>query len=192
MTTQIRFLDYLSGALEGANGLSSGNFLDTFEAVCDVLSTAIENGNRIFVAGNGGSHADSLHIAGELVNYFTKPHKALPVMALGANGSVLTAWANDHSYIDQYMREMSAFSSEGDAFIGITTSGASENILKCFEFARQNGMVSICLTGKSDAVKNLVNVDYILSVESSFTPHIQESHVIIYHALCKELEYRLN
>ena len=192
MNTRNRFLDYVSEARSASSSLLTDSFLTNFEKVCDLLAEVIKRGGRIFVAGNGGSHSDSLHIAGELVNYFTKSHKAWPVMALGANGSVLTAWANDHNFADQFVRELSAFAMKGDVFLGITTSGKSSNILKCFAFAHQNGISSICLTGNTFDKRLLEEVDYVLSIDSSSTPHIQESHIIVYHALCKELEFRLS
>lgn len=189
MNTESRFLQYLSESSKSTQALNSPEFLSSFSDVCDLLIRAIQSGKKIFVAGNGGSHSDSLHIAGELVNYFTRSHKALPVMALGANGTVLTAWANDHSYENQFQRELSAFATEGDVFIGITTSGKSKNILNCFKFSKDLGLSTICLTGTHSSEINYVN--FFLKANSDSTPHIQESHIVIYHALCKEIEFRI-
>ena len=143
------------------------------EAV-EICVTAINSRKRIFTAGNGGSHADAIHIAGELVNYFTIPHIGFPVMALGCNPAVLTSWANDQSFEEQLGRELSAYANSGDVLIAISTSGKSRNI---------------ALT--SEKGSKLLDSDVSLAVNSERTPHIQEGHIIIYHALCAEIEFQL-
>jgi D-sedoheptulose 7-phosphate isomerase len=110
-------------------------------------------------------------------------------MALGCNPSVLTSWANDHSFEEQMARELSAYAKSNDILIAITTSGKSRNIHKLIETARRYGVKIITLTSESGAT--LIDADISLCVKSLITPHIQEGHIIIYHALCAEIEFQL-
>jgi D-sedoheptulose 7-phosphate isomerase len=184
-----RFIEYHKASIESSLALNDAAFIKSYTEAVETCVTALRSGNRIFTAGNGGSHADAIHIAGELVNYFTVPHEGLPVMALGCNPSVLTSWANDHSFEEQMARELSAYAKFNDILIAITTSGKSRNIHKLIETARRYGVKIIALTSESGAT--LVNADISLCVKSLITPHIQEGHIIIYHALCAEIEFQL-
>jgi D-sedoheptulose 7-phosphate isomerase len=184
-----RFQDYHSASLSSSNSLREKVFLASYTEAVAICIEAITSGKRIFTAGNGGSHADAIHIAGELVNYFIIPHEGYSVMALGCNPAVLTSWANDQSFEDQFARELSAYAHEGDVLMCLTTSGKSKNILRAIEVARGIGVKVIVLTSKK-AIPFL-NADVVLAVDSVHTPHIQEGHVIIYHALCTEIEFQL-
>lgn len=162
-----------------------------FESSLNCILDALSTGGRILVCGNGGSHADSLHFAGELVNFFTRPHRALPVMALGSNSAVLTAWANDHVFETQFEREVEAFGDSKSVLIGFSTSGKSSNVLKAFHKGKSLGMKNIAFTGISGS-KLLANcVDHLLISASDDTPRIQETHIVMYHALCAEVERRI-
>jgi D-sedoheptulose 7-phosphate isomerase len=190
MDAGTRFLDYHSASIESSKSLASSTFLESYTEAVKLCVSAIKSKHRIFTAGNGGSFADAIHIAGELVNYFTIPHAGFPVMALGSNSSVLTSWANDHSFEEQFARELSAFAQPGDVLIALTTSGKSKNILKLIEVAKEMQVGIIGLTSKKGA--QLLNADILLAVDSTSTPHIQEGHIIIYHALCAEIEFQLS
>ena len=189
MTIADRFLSYHNASISSSLDLKDPTFVDSYTNAVKFCVHALKSGQRIFTAGNGGSHADAIHIAGELVNYFTIPHEGLPVMALGCNPSVLTSWANDHSFEEQMSRELSAYARSGDVLIAITTSGKSKNILKLIETARKYGLKVLALTSKKGA--GLIDADVALTVDSDRTPHIQEGHIIIYHALCAEIEFQL-
>jgi len=165
------------------------SFVDSYSQAVEMCVNALKSGKRIFTAGNGGSHADAIHIAGELVNYFTIPHRGLPVMALGCNPSVLTSWANDHSFEAQLSRELSAHAVSNDILIAITTSGKSRNIHNLIETARKHDVKVIVLTSKVGS--RHIDADVVLGVNSDKTPHIQEGHIIIYHSLCAEIEFQL-
>lgn len=191
MGVAARFKQYHSESVRTIETLSQNEtFCTKFVQLVDLSVKTLESGNRIFTAGNGGSFADALHISGELVNFFTIPHKPYPVMALGSNGAVLSAWANDHDFNSQLSRELTAFAHPGDLLIAITTSGKSQNIRMLVETAKALGVYTSVLTGKFGQ-KNLPEVNVCLSIDSTVTPHIQEAHVIVYHALCAEIERHL-
>lgn len=181
---------YLSEALDNVNALAAKNQGGEFESALNCILEAIERGGRILVCGNGGSHADALHFAGELVNFFTKPHRALPVVTLGANSVVSSAWANDHNYESQFAREVEAYGSTESVLIGFTTSGRSRNIIESFLKGRSIGMKVIAFTGLTGGALLADFADHILITPSDSTPRIQEGHIILYHALCAELESR--
>jgi len=190
MSTSDRFLKYHAASAAATNSLTNKSFLESYSKAVEICVNAIRTGRRIFTAGNGGSHADAIHIAGELVNYFTVPHLGYPVMALGCNPAVVTSWGNDHSFEDQFARELSAYASKDDVFICITTSGKSRNIHKAIEVGREIGVKVIALTSTQGA--NFLTADIVLAVDASRTPHIQEGHIIIYHSLSAEIELQLS
>src|ERR1700744_4182369 len=108
------------------------------ETACKMMTTVINNGNKVLVAGNGGSAADAQHIAAELSGRFVKDRKPLPGIALTTDTSALTSIANDYGYEHVFSRQLEAFAQPGDLFIGISTSGNSESILNAFTVARNN------------------------------------------------------
>jgi D-sedoheptulose 7-phosphate isomerase len=189
VSAKSRFLEYHSASLASSIALSGDNFVDSYLRAVELCVSALRSGRRIFTAGNGGSHADAIHIAGELVNYFTIPHEGFPVMALGCNPAVLTSWGNDQSFDDQFSRELSAYASKDDVFICLTTSGKSKNIHNAIRQARKIGTKVIAMTSTQGV--SLLDADVVLAVPSQRTPHIQEGHIIIYHALCAEIEFQL-
>src|SRR6201996_5741699 len=114
-------------------GLLTGDI----EAACEMIITTLKNGNKVLLAGNGGSAADAQHIAAELSGRFVKERKALPGIALTTDTSALTAIANDYGYHHVFSRQVEALATEGDLFIGISTSGNSQGILNAFEAAKK-------------------------------------------------------
>jgi D-sedoheptulose 7-phosphate isomerase len=162
----------------------------TFEASLACIMKSVTLGGKILVCGNGGSHADSLHFAGELVNYFTRPHRAIPVIALGSNSAVLTAWANDHTYETQFEREVEAFGDSRSVLIGFSTSGKSLNVINAFKKAKSIGMKNIAFTGLTGSKLLYDFVDHVLFASTDVTPRVQETHIVMYHALCAEFENR--
>ncbi|MDQ3682724.1 MAG: D-sedoheptulose 7-phosphate isomerase [Bacteroidota bacterium] len=160
------------------------------KAVCDAVNkivTALQNGNRIYFCGNGGSAADAQHLAAEFSGRFYKDRKALPAEALHCNSSYLTAVANDYGYDAVYARLIDGIGNDGDVLIGLSTSGNSTNILKAFEAARLKKMVTIGFTGASGGkIKELS--DFLVNVPSTDTPRIQESHIMLGHIICQLVE----
>ncbi len=160
--------------------------------VIDVVTEAFRTGHKLLIAGNGGSAADAQHIAAEFVirlsHDFDRP--ALPAMALSTDTSILTAGSNDLGYKGVFKRQLEAFGSEGDIFLGISTSGNSENINLAADTARHQQMKTVGLLGKyGGKAKSLF--DYTIIVPSDSTQHIQEGHITIGHILCEAVERRL-
>lgn len=158
----------------------------------DVSNRCIEtfqSGNRLLIAGNGGSAADAQHIAAEFVCRFNFERPGLPAMALATNYSVMTAAGNDYSFDDVFAREIEANGREGDIFIGISTSGNSSNILNAIEACRQANIYTVGLAGEGGAIQN--KADICLNVPSCNTPRIQECHILIGHIICEIVENNL-
>ncbi|MEI7473288.1 MAG: D-sedoheptulose 7-phosphate isomerase [bacterium] len=172
------------------NVLENENFIKQIEDVASEAIKAYQRGNKILVAGNGGSAADAQHIAGELVSRFYFDRPGLAAIALTTDTSILTAIGNDYGYDSVFARQVQANGVNGDIFIGITTSGNSPNIITAFEQAKKMGIMSVCLTGKEGGNSKLIS-DYCLCVPSSITPRIQEVHILIGHILCAIIEEAL-
>jgi D-sedoheptulose 7-phosphate isomerase len=188
----MNFAEYIETTSENLKKLKTEEFLSLLEQAGKMLLLAIESGGTILVCGNGGSHADAQHFAGELVNYFTKKHKALSVIALGTNSAVASAWSNDHGFENQFAREVEAYGDTNSVLLGITTSGKSLNINRAFEKAKLTGTKTIALTSER-AINNLdSNVDLVIPVPADETHKIQECHIVIYHALCIYVEENLS
>ena len=98
--------NYINDSISNLEATNNEQFAAVFNSAANLLLLAIENGKSILVCGNGGSHSDAQHFAGELVNFFTKEHKALRVITLGTNSAVVSAWSNDHSFEEQFAREV--------------------------------------------------------------------------------------
>ncbi len=170
--------------------LSNEALLKTIEEATQAVIKAFQNGNKVLFCGNGGSAADAQHLAAEFSGRFYLNRKALPAEALHVNTSYLTAVANDYSYDAVYARLVEGIGVKGDIVIGLSTSGNSTNIIKAFEAAKQNEMITVAFTGDSGG-KMKGMVDYLINVPSSITPRIQESHILVGHIICEiaEAEY---
>ena len=151
---------------------------------------SLKSGKKILLAGNGGSAADSQHIAGELVSRFAFDRPGLAAIALTTDTSILTAIGNDYGYECLFSRQIQALGEDGDIFIAYSTSGKSPNILKAITEAKDRGIYTIGLTGNRKAEMNDI-CDIILVVPSSDTPKIQEGHLIIGHILCGIIENKI-
>lgn len=166
------------------------NFFSLLEAVGELCVNAYRSGNKIMIAGNGGSAADAQHFAGELVSRFYFDRAPLAAIALTTDTSVITAIGNDYGYQDVFSRQILGLGCAGDVFIAITTSGNSENILNAALVSNEMGISVVGLTGKSGgAIKALCN--HVICVPSESTPRIQECHLIIEHILCSYIESSL-
>jgi D-sedoheptulose 7-phosphate isomerase len=157
--------------------------LDTIVKAATVATEAYKNGNKTLLAGNGGSAADAQHIAGEFVSRFYFDRPGIPSIALSTDTSIITAIGNDYGYEKLFARQVQAHGVKGDVFIGISTSGNSPNILKALEICKQQGVISIGLTGASGGKMSEL-CDICIKVPSSETPRIQESHIVIGHIIC--------
>lgn len=157
------------------------------EKACRVMTETIQKGNKVLIAGNGGSAADAQHIAAELSGRFVKHRKALPGIALTTDTSALTAIANDYGYEYVFARQVEALAQPGDLFIGISTSGNSEVVLKAFDTAREMGCNTLGLSGRDGGKMNGL-CDLNIIVPSEITARIQEMHILIGHILCQAVD----
>ena len=158
--------------------------------VAEACVAALKRGNKILLAGNGGSAADAQHLAAELVNRFNYDRPGLKAFALSTDTSILTAIGNDYGYEHLFARQIEAVGVAGDVFIGISTSGKSPNVLNALRTARAGGLVTVGLTGRSGA-QMAEECDHCLRSASDCTPRIQEGHISIGHTLCWLIEQRM-
>lgn len=165
--------------------------LEMIEKASEAVITALKNGGKIITFGNGGSAADSQHIAAELVGRFLKERKALPAIALTTNTSILTSIANDYSYSQTFSRQLDALAGKNDVAIGISTSGKAANVIEALELANRKGLVTIALTGGDGGTLAKVAKISII-VPSKSTPRIQEAHVTVGHIICQLAEESLS
>lgn len=185
--------DAVAEAIQNLKALHDLGLLhQEFEAMIDLLVSTYKNGGGLFVAGNGGSAADAQHLVAELVVKLSQDRDPIKAFALTVDTSIITATGNDFSYDDIFSRQVEGLMSSKDVFLGITTSGNSPNILKCFQMCRKIGAKSILLSGKDGgvAVKEKM-ADINIVAPGPNTARIQEAHEIIYHTLCLALEKRL-
>ena len=160
--------------------------LDSIVQVALVVEQALRAGNKLMLAGNGGSAADSQHIAAEFVSRFEFDRPGLPSIALTTDTSMLTAIGNDYGYEHVFSRQVQANGRKGDVFIGISTSGNSRNVIKAVEACKAMGIVTVALCGAGGKLREIC--DYALPVPSTHTPRIQENHILIGHAICALVE----
>jgi D-sedoheptulose 7-phosphate isomerase len=147
-------------------------------------------GGKALICGNGGSAADAQHLASELLGRFNLIRDPLPALALTVDTSALTAIANDFGYAEVFDRQLRGLGRRGDVLVTLSTSGNSENVLRCLETARGMGIATIGLTGATGGgMKDLC--DLCLCVPASATPRIQEMHIAIGHTLCEIVEIAL-
>jgi len=149
-----------------------------------------KNGKKTLLAGNGGSAADAQHIAAERVGRYGFDRPSIPSIALTTDNSNLTAIGNDYGYDKVFSRQMEGMGSEGDLFIGISTSGNSVNIIKAINAAKAKGVKTVALVGR-DGGEMAKLADYAIIVPSDATPRIQESHILIGHMICDIIEKEL-
>ncbi|MSO77085.1 MAG: SIS domain-containing protein [Alphaproteobacteria bacterium] len=160
------------------------------ERAIELLAEAALDDKPILVCGNGGSAADSMHIAGELVGRFLKERRALNCRSLAADPAILTAWSNDYAFDDVFARQVDAYGATGGVLIAISTSGNSGNVIKALGAARRRGMATIGLTGEGGG-KMAGQCDALIAVPSRITPEIQQVHICLYHYICQKLEERV-
>ena len=160
------------------------------EAAAAACITALSNGGKLLLAGNGGSAADAQHIAGEFVSRFAFDRPGLPAIALSTDTSILTAIGNDYGYENLFARQVQAHAQKGDVFIAYSTSGKSPNVIAALQEARSRGVVCIGMSGNRGGPMKDLCVHY-LDVPSADTPKIQEGHAVLGHILCGLVERAL-
>ncbi len=166
---------------------SDDKFLAEIQRVANYMTACLRSNRKILIAGNGGSAADAQHFAAELAGQFKHTRKGLPVIALTTNASITTAIGNDFGYEHVFSRQVEGLGRQGDMFVGISTSGNSQNLLHALEAAKKEGMITVGLLGKNGG-KMKDFCDLKLIVPSDNTQHIQESHIVIIHELCSIID----
>lgn len=178
---------YLSNSIAVKENLINDRLLlKNIANAADILTDMYRRGNKLLLAGNGGSAADAQHIAAEFVSRFFYDRPGLPAIALTTDSSMLTAIGNDYSFENIFSRQVQAQGSSGDIFIGISTSGNSQNIINAVETAKKENIFTLTLCGSEGQLKEIS--DLALCVPSKSTPHIQECHICIAHILCAIVE----
>lgn len=157
----------------------------------EVIVDAYKNGCKLLICGNGGSAADSQHIATELVSKFLIERKAIDAEALSVNTSTLTAIGNDYTFDTVFSRQVEAKGKKGDVLLAISTSGNSRNIIEAIKVGKEMGLVTIGMTGSNKESLICKTSDYCIAVPSNHTPRIQEAHIMIGHMLCEFIEQEL-
>lgn len=177
------------------------------EAMIRILNSSFETGHRLYVCGNGGSAADSLHIVGELVKSFSLKREldksfigsitdnemlenlqgALPAFALTENTAFSTAFANDCNPVYVFAQQVYAYARKGDCVLGISTSGLSKNVVQALVAAKGRGATALGLTGASGGKMKEI-CDCCICVPETETHRVQELHLPVYHAICLEVE----
>lgn len=155
--------------------------------VAELTTAALRAGNKLLLAGNGGSAADAQHWAGEFVSRFEFDRPGLPAIALTTDTSILTAIGNDYGYERLFARQIEALAVEGDVFYAISTSGNSPNILAAIDAARSRGVTVVGFTGQSGG-RMADRCERLIRVPHASTPRIQEGHAVIGHILCGLVE----
>jgi D-sedoheptulose 7-phosphate isomerase len=156
------------------------------QAVKAILK-CLKRGGKVILFGNGGSAADSQHVAAELIGRFQKERRAIPAVALTTDTSILTSLANDYSFDIVFARQIEGLGSPKDVAIGFSTSGNSRNVIEGLKTAKKMGMTTISLTGnKGGKIAPLTDISLI--VPSACTARIQETHICMAHAICELVE----
>ena len=159
----------------------------TIRQISELFIDVLRCGGTIYFCGNGGSAADSQHVAAEFVGRFLRERRPLPAAALTTNTSILTAVGNDYGFDQVFARQVRAQVTDRDAVAGISTSGGSKNVLAALEAAREQGARTVGFTG-SPGEPLASATDVCLCVPSAQTPRIQEAHILAWHIICDLVE----
>lgn len=154
------------------------------------IKYCLQNGNKVFFFGNGGSASDAQHLAAEFVVRYHKDRKAYAAIALTTDTSILTAHSNDYSFETVFDRQIEALGKPGDIAIGLSTSGNSANVINAIETAKNNQIWTCAFTGENGGKLKAI-ADDCICVPSSETARIQEGHILIGHWLCEAIDEEL-
>lgn len=160
------------------------------QQVVNISIQAFQKDKKLLFCGNGGSAADAQHLAAEFSGRFYIDRKPLFAEALHVNTSYLTAVANDYSFDEIYSRMVISKGRSGDVLFGLSTSGNSKNIIRAFEQAREQGVITIGMTGESGGKMKALS-DILINIPSTDTPRIQEAHITVGHIICELTEAAL-
>ena len=167
-----------------AQQVGESRILEQIAASAVIIKNSLKNGKKVLFCGNGGSAADSQHLAAEFVGRFQKERVGLPAIALTVDTSILTAVANDYGYDTVFARQVQALGNDGDVLVGLSTSGNSKNVLAAIDVAKAKGMQCVGLTAQGGG-KMAEVCDICMSVPGPVTARAQEIHILIGHILCE-------
>jgi len=169
--------------------LRGENLKPVADAAAAILA-ASRDGGKVLVFGNGGSAADAQHLATDLVGRFQRERRAVAAVPLTADGSLLTAVANDYAFDRVFVRQIEALGTRGDLAFGISTSGRSANVVEALRAARARGLRTIALTGNDGGPAGAL-ADIHINVPDPSTARVQEAHRTLIHAICELVEREL-
>ena len=176
--------------IDNLTSLMNSEYVDELDKIANYVVDALSHGNKILIAGNGGSASDAQHFAAELVGRFLKERQGLPAIALTTDSSILTCVGNDYSFDKIFSRQIEALAKEGDIFIGISTSGNSGNVIEAVEQAKKMNVRTIGFLGK-DGGKLKEVCDDALIVPCMTTARVQEAQELSYHIICEIVDEKL-
>ena len=172
---------------ENLKNLINSNYSEKIADISDEIVQCLKSGNKLLIAGNGGSASDAQHFAGEIVGRFLFERAALAAICLNTDTSVITCIANDYNYDNVFSRQIDGIGNEGDIFIGISTSGNSKNIIKAVESAKKKKIKTISFLGKDGGILKNISDDYLL-IPYQTTARVQEHHIMSIHLICEIVE----
>ena len=179
------FFDRSLAALQDA--AQDRELLRLVAAIAQAIEGSLRAGGKLLIAGNGGSAADAQHLAAEFLSRYVVDRGPLPAVALTTDTSVLTAVGNDYGFEHVFERQVRGLGRPGDAFLAISTSGRSRNILRALETARDMGLVTIGFSGAAETEMRPL-CRHFLAVASHETAIVQQIHMVAGHAICALVE----
>jgi D-sedoheptulose 7-phosphate isomerase len=177
---QERFAEHI----EVAQAVMASDILEKIERIAQEIKQALANGHKVLFCGNGGSAADSQHLAAEFVGRFQKERQGLAAIALTVDTSILTAVGNDYGYDKVFVRQVEALAQAGDVLVGISTSGNSVNVVEAIKLAKEKGLFCVGMTAAGGG-KMAQLCDECIAVPAKVTARAQEMHILIGHILCE-------
>jgi D-sedoheptulose 7-phosphate isomerase len=181
-----RYLDEAARVLAATAAEQS----DRVAQVAALLAERLRQGGKLFTCGNGGSAADAQHVAAELSGKFYLVRPGLAALCLNTNVSALTAIANDFDYEEVFVRPLAGLAAAGDVLMAFTTSGKSPNVRRAVDWARDHGVTTVAFTGEAGR-EWAGRCDFAFVVPSADTPHVQQAHITLGHAICALAEAEL-
>jgi D-sedoheptulose 7-phosphate isomerase len=161
--------------------------LDVARKIAAAIIAALRSGNKLLIAGNGGSAADAQHIAAEIIGRYKQDRAGYAALALTTDTSALTSIANDYGFEQVFARQVEGLGQRGDVLMTLSTSGKSPSILAALRLARERGLVTVGFTGaKGDSLRALC--DHLLVAPTDDTPVVQQIHLAVAHGICDEVE----
>jgi len=159
----------------------------SIQRATEMVTSVLKSGNKVLICGNGGSAADSQHIAAELTGRYKSKRRGLPAIALTTDTSALTAIGNDFGFDEVFARQVEALAMDGDLLLAISTSGNSANVVSAIKSARESGCMVLGFSGNGGGVMNEM-CDLNIIIPSTDTPRIQEMHMLIAHIICQGVD----